>query len=127
MTEKHSPTLIGVSTAMRHALYLVERVVPTPVPVLLVGATGTGAARQLLVKDGQRIVLGGLGDRLRNANQSGIPILSRLPILRGLFGSADRSTFETELYLSLTPRILKTDADADSVTAPRLPKAIGVP
>jgi general secretion pathway protein D len=80
------------------------------------------AATQVLVKDGQTIVLGGLRDRQRNANHSGIPVLSRIPILGGLFGSADRSTSETELYLFLTPRILTTDADADSVTAPRLPK-----
>ena len=80
------------------------------------------AATQVLVKDGQTIVLGGLRDRQRNSNQSGIPVLSHIPILGGLFGSADRSTSETELYLFLTPRILKTDADADSVTAPRLPK-----
>jgi len=83
------------------------------------------AATQVLVKDGQTIVLGGLRDRQRNANQTGIPILSHIPILGGLFGSADRSSSETELYLFLTPRILKTDADADSVTAPRLPKGVG--
>jgi general secretion pathway protein D len=80
------------------------------------------AATQVLVKDGQTIVLGGLRDKQKNANQSGIPILSRIPIVGGLFGSTDRSTTETELYLFLTPRILKTDADADSVTLPRLPK-----
>ena len=83
------------------------------------------AATQVLVKDGQTIVLGGLRDRQKTANQTGIPVLSHIPILGGLFGSADRSTTETELYLFLTPRILKTDADADSVTAPRLPKGVG--
>jgi general secretion pathway protein D len=51
-----------------------------------------------------------------------VPILSSLPLIGGLFGSASRQTSETELYLFLTPRIIKTDADADSVTAPRLPK-----
>jgi general secretion pathway protein D len=82
------------------------------------------AATQVLVKDGQTIVLGGLRDKQKDANQSGIPILSHIPIVGGLFGSADRSTTETELYLFLTPRILKTDADADSVTTPRLPKGV---
>jgi len=80
------------------------------------------ADTQVLVKDGQTIVLGGLRDHQKTANQGGIPILSSLPIIGGLFGSASRSSTETELYLFLTPRILKTDADADSVTAPRLPK-----
>jgi general secretion pathway protein D len=79
------------------------------------------AATQVLVKDGQTIVLGGLRDRQKNANQSGIPVLSHIPILGGLFGSADRSISDTELYLFLTPRILRTDADADSLTVPRLP------
>jgi general secretion pathway protein D len=77
---------------------------------------------QVLVKDGQTIVLGGLKDRQRDANQGGVPVLSRIPILGGLFGSASRRSNETELYLFLTPRIIRTDADADSVTAPRLPK-----
>jgi general secretion pathway protein D len=82
------------------------------------------AATQVLVRDGQTIVLGGLRDRQRNATQSGVPVLSRIPILGGLFGSASRTSHETELYLFLTPRILKTDADADSVTAPRLPPGL---
>jgi len=83
------------------------------------------AVTQVLVKDGQTIVLGGLRDQQRERTQSGIPILSALPIIGGLFGSADRRKTETELYLFLTPRILKTDADADSVTAPRMPQGVG--
>jgi general secretion pathway protein D len=80
------------------------------------------ASTQVLVRDAQTVVLGGLRDQQRSATQSGIPILSRLPLIGGLFGSVDRSSSETELYLFLTPRILKTDADADSVTGPRLPE-----
>jgi len=83
------------------------------------------ARTQVLVKDGQTIVLGGLRDQQRERTQSGIPILSGIPIIGVLFGSADRRKTETELYLFLTPRILKTDADADSVTAPRLPQGLG--
>lgn len=80
------------------------------------------AATQVLVKDGQTIVLGGLRDHQRDVNSGGVPVLSSIPLIGGLFGSASRQTHETELYLFLTPRIIKTDADADSVTAPRLPK-----
>jgi type II secretory pathway component GspD/PulD (secretin) len=53
------------------------------------------------------------------------PILSGIPNIGGLFGSADRKANRTELYLFLTPRILKTDADADSITLPRLPHGKG--
>ena len=78
------------------------------------------AVTQVLVKNGQTIVIGGLRDQQKDATQGGIPILSGLPLIGGLFGHAERKATRTELYLFLTPRILKTDADADSVTAPRL-------
>ncbi len=78
------------------------------------------AATQVLVRDGQTIVIGGLTDEQRDKSQSGIPLLSDLPILGGLFGSASRTRSQTELYLFITPRILKTDEDADQVTRPRL-------
>ncbi len=83
------------------------------------------AATQVLVKDGQTIVIGGLKDEQRDITQGGVPILSRIPLIGGLFGSSTRQKTQTELYLFLTPRILKTDADADSVTAPRLPRGEG--
>lgn len=79
------------------------------------------ASTQVLVKDGQTIVLGGLRDQEKDATQGGVPLLSSIPILGGLFGSASRTDNYTEFYLFLTPRILRTDADADSVTAPHLP------
>jgi general secretion pathway protein D len=82
------------------------------------------AETQVLVKDGQTIVLGGLRDHERDVTQTGVPILSGLPLIGGLFGGSSRQTTETELYLFLTPRIIQTDADADSVTAPRLPKGV---
>ncbi len=80
------------------------------------------ASTQVLVKDGQTIVLGGLRDLQKDRSQSGVPVLSGIPIFGGLFGSSSRRSTATELYLFLTPRILRTDADADSVTAPVLPK-----
>jgi len=82
------------------------------------------AVTQVLVRNGQTIVIGGLRDQQKDVTQGGVPILSGIPVLGGLFGRADRKLSNTELYLFLTPRILKTDADADSVTAPRLPKGV---
>jgi len=76
----------------------------------------------LLIKDGQTVALGGLTDTQRDVNQ-GVPILSSIPILGGLFGHASRETTETELYLFLTPHVIKTDADANSLTVPLKEKA----
>jgi general secretion pathway protein D len=73
---------------------------------------------RLLVRDGQTIVLGGLTDRQRDVSQGGVPFFSSIPLLGGLFGRAQRQTTETELFLFLTPRIIRSDAEADSVTGP---------
>lgn len=80
------------------------------------------AHTQVLVKDGQTIVIGGLRDHQRDRSQSGVPLLSQIPILGGLFGGASRRTTETELYLFLTPRILRTDEDVDHATSARMPE-----
>ena len=73
---------------------------------------------QLLVRDSQTVVLGGLADRQREKTQGGVPILSSIPLLGGLFGRANRRATETELFLFLTPRIIRDDDDADRLTQP---------
>jgi general secretion pathway protein D len=80
------------------------------------------AATEVLVRDGQTIVIGGLKDLQKDKSSSGVPVLSGIPFIGGVFGSTSRRSNSTELYLFLTPRIIRTDADVDSVTAPRLPK-----
>ncbi len=72
----------------------------------------------LLVHDGQTIVLGGLTDRERNTQSEGIPLLSSIPIIGGLFGRQTHTTTETELFIFLTPRVIRTDEDAERLTAP---------
>ncbi len=73
---------------------------------------------RLLLKDGQTVVIGGLTDRQRDITQSGTPILSSIPLIGGLFGRTSRRTTETELYLFITPHVLKSDEDADALTQP---------
>ena len=72
----------------------------------------------LLVHDGQTIVLGGLTDRQHDVETEGIPLLSSLPLIGGLFGRQSRNTTETELFIFLTPRVIRTDDDADRLTNP---------
>ncbi len=78
---------------------------------------------QLLIQDGRTVVLGGLSDRERDSNQGGVPLLSSIPLLGGFFGHTSRRTTETELLLFLTPRVIRTDAEADSLSAPLLNRA----
>ena len=73
---------------------------------------------KLLLKDGQTVVIGGLTDRQHESTQGGIPILSSIPILGALFGHISRQTSETELFLFITPHVIRTDDDADQLTKP---------
>ena len=81
---------------------------------------------ELLIKDGQTVALGGLSDRQHDTNQGGVPLLSKIPLIGGLFGHTSRDMSEDELFLFLTPHVIRTDADADSLTSPMLKKAEAV-
>ncbi len=74
------------------------------------------ASTQVLVRDSQTIVLGGLIDHQEDVTSGGIPLLSELPLIGGLFGRQSRRTAETELFLFLTPRVLRTDQDVEAAT-----------
>ncbi len=78
---------------------------------------------ELLIKDGQTVALGGFTDTERDVTQGGIPFLSSIPLLGGLFGHASRQTTATEIYLFLTPHVIRSDQDADSATHPLLDRA----
>jgi general secretion pathway protein D len=71
---------------------------------------------QLLVKDGHTAVMGGLVDRQREVTRSGVPILSSIPLLGALFGTHSTRTTETELFVFLTPRVIRTDQDLDQAS-----------
>ncbi len=73
---------------------------------------------QLLVKDRQTVVLGGLIDHQRDQLQAGVPFLSAIPWIGGLFGRSVRRTRETELFVFITPKVIRDDAEADSLTMP---------
>lgn len=73
---------------------------------------------QLLIKDRQTVILGGLSDRQKDHSQAGVPVLSSIPWIGGLFGRVSRQATETELYLFITPRVIRDDAEAEEVTRP---------
>jgi general secretion pathway protein D len=72
----------------------------------------------LLVKDGQTIVLGGLTDKQKDVESQGIPFLSSIPFIGGFFGRHARNTTETELFIFLTPHVIRSDEDAAKLTDP---------
>lgn len=71
------------------------------------------AQTTVFVRDGQTTVIGGLSDNTSEESTSGIPFLSRLPLIGWLFGSTRTNNKSTELFLFLTPHIVSSDEDID--------------
>ena len=67
---------------------------------------------QLLVNDGETAVIGGLTITEVNRTRSGIPLLSQLPIVGGLFSTTENQERRRDLMILVTPRVVD---DAGSV------------
>jgi len=67
------------------------------------------ATTEVLIKDGETTVIGGILQITRNENQSGLPWLSKIPVLGYLFRKDANSTRNRELLIFITPRILKQE------------------
>lgn len=68
------------------------------------------------VQDGQVIALGGMFRDSKSQGKTGVPILSRMPVLGGLFGSHNTTQTRTELIVLLKPHVIRTADDGRSVT-----------
>jgi type II secretory pathway component GspD/PulD (secretin) len=79
--------------------------------------TKTEAKTNLVAQDGQTIIIGGLIREDRTRSRSGIPLLSKIPVLGYLFGSSIFSTTRTELIILLTPHVMKTVEEAKGLTS----------
>jgi general secretion pathway protein D len=68
------------------------------------------------VASGQTIPLAGLITNSRSSGSYGIPLLSKIPIIGGLFGSQSFSKKRTELVILITPTVISDSDDAEKVT-----------
>lgn len=67
------------------------------------------------VKDGETIVLGGMMRSTVTTKVKKLPLLGDIPILGELFKTRDNQTSKTELLVLLTPRLVKTEEDAQRI------------
>jgi type IV pilus assembly protein PilQ len=67
------------------------------------------AQTELLVNDGDTIVIGGIIKSSKNKNESGFPVLSRIPILGWMFKTQTQSDRNNELLIFITPRIVQLE------------------
>ena len=67
------------------------------------------ASTVVKVKDGTMIMIAGLMKEDKREDTTGIPVLSRLPVLGGAFGAKGKQRKKTELIIFITPRIIPGD------------------
>lgn len=77
----------------------------------------TEAATNLVVQDGQTIIIGGLIREDTTKSRTGVPWLSKLPLLGWLFGNTEDNKTRAELIILLTPHVMKDQKEARDVTA----------
>jgi general secretion pathway protein D len=74
------------------------------------------AESTVTVQSGETLVLAGLINENKSKSSDGIPLLSRIPLLGGLFGSQSYTDNRTELIILITPRVLNSVKDAIDIT-----------
>ncbi len=62
---------------------------------------------QVLVNDGQTVVLGGILDTTKSKSANKVPFLGDIPVLGNLFKSTKTINNKTELLIFITPKILR--------------------
>ncbi|MBS0149783.1 MAG: type IV pilus secretin PilQ [Nitrospira sp.] len=66
------------------------------------------ATTQVIVRDGETMVIGGVFVDTQGNNVQGVPFLSRMPVLGWLFKNKSETVSKQELLIFLTPSIIKT-------------------
>jgi len=77
----------------------------------------TETTTNLVVQDGQTIVIGGLIREDTSRSRTGVPFLSKVPILGWLFGSTEDDKSRAELIILLTPYVVKDQKAARDMTS----------
>ena len=67
------------------------------------------AATELLVNDGDTVVIGGIIKEREGAGERGVPWISKIPVLGNLFKFKTRSEEKSELLIFITPNVVRLD------------------
>jgi general secretion pathway protein D len=69
----------------------------------------------LIVEDGNTVVIGGLIDETLSSSEYKVPCLGDIPGLAYLFKTTSSGNEKTNLYVFLTPRVVKNPLEADEL------------
>ncbi len=89
---------------------MINQEVSVPLPVS--GAISSpsidrrNVSTQITMADGDTVAIGGIMSETDIYNRSRVPLIGKVPILGGLFGSTSSSKQKTELIILITPRVI---------------------
>lgn len=75
------------------------------------------ASTQLLIRDGDTTVIGGIFQRNTGFSTSRVPFFGSLPVIGPLFRNSSRTDVRNELLVFITPRIVNRDLSIDQYGA----------
>jgi general secretion pathway protein D len=78
--------------------------------------TNRKAETSVVVQNGKTVVIGGIIANDGTTTQSGIPYLSKIPLLGYLFSNTSDSNTKRELIIMLTPHVIKDIGEAGAIT-----------
>lgn len=67
------------------------------------------------VRNGETIALGGLIRDSKSRSRGGVPLLTKVPLVGGLFGSTTNNSRRTELIVLITPRVIRSAAESEAL------------
>ncbi len=71
---------------------------------------------EIAVQSGQTVMLGGLISDEADRFKGGVPVLSKIPVIGGLFGSTNRNRVRQELIVLITPTVIGSAQEGDELT-----------
>ncbi len=105
---KVKPHITPDGSVILHVEAKKEELDPTIPSVEGVPGTDKKEARtNVIIKDGETLVIGGIYKTVNNNAESGVPSLKDIPFLGWLFKNNKKETRTSELLIFITPRIVK--------------------
>ena len=81
------------------------------------------AETNVVVSNGETVVIAGLTSNEKVEEESGIPFLKNIPFLGHLFKTSDKSIDKKDLIIFVTPHIIQRDIVASQTPQPAVPQA----
>lgn len=71
---------------------------------------------EVAVQSGQTVFLGGLISESNSRGRSGVPFLSRIPVIGALFGSNSKAKNRSETLVMITPTVVESSIDLQRIS-----------